>query len=318
MQFKNFLSAALLGLLATGCNRVDFKKTKSGLPYKIYSEKKGPTLRSGEVVKIHYTVTITNNGKDSVLQATRNTGGPIYMPVNTSQSQPYDISEIVPLLRKGDSVVVVQAVDTFLRRSPQGAPPFFKKGGKLTTTLRIVDVFADQQAARMDEIKERENVFNTDKTVQAQLQKDAQTLQSYFQQNNIQATKTPAGAYLQTLSAGAGPRVQSGDVVEVFYTGRTIDGARPFDSNVDTSFHHTEPLTVRVGEGQMMRGFEDALAQMKEGDKARVYIPSPLAYGAQGIPQAGIGPNAILVFDVETRRIKPKGEQDVPPPPPAR
>ncbi|WP_165871354.1 FKBP-type peptidyl-prolyl cis-trans isomerase [Flaviaesturariibacter flavus] len=317
MQFKNFLSAALLGLLATGCNRVDFKKTKSGLPYKIYSDKKGATLRTGEVVKIHYTVKITNNGKDSVLQSTRTSGGPVYMPVNTSQSQPYDISEIVPMLRKGDSVVVVQAVDTFLRRSPAGAPPFFKKGGKLTTTLRIVDVYPSQEAARLDERKERENSFNTDKTIQAQLQKDAQTLQAFFQQNNIQATKTPAGAYIQMLTPGSGPHVQNGDLVNVYYTGRTMEG-KAFDSNTDTSFHHTEPLMVRVGEGQMMRGFEDALLQMKAGDKARVYIPSSLAYGAQGIPQAGIGPNAILVFDVEPRSIQPKGgAQAVPPPPPA-
>jgi FKBP-type peptidyl-prolyl cis-trans isomerase FkpA len=76
---------------------------------------------------------------------------------------------------------------------------------------------------------------------------------------------------------------------------------------VDTAFKHTQALPVKVGEGQTLRGFEDGLAQLKEGDKARIYIPSPLAYGVQGVPQIGIGPNAILVFDVEPRRIMPKG-----------
>jgi FKBP-type peptidyl-prolyl cis-trans isomerase FkpA len=306
MQFKNILSAAVLGLMAVGCNRVDFKKTKSGMPYKIYSDNKGPKLRTGEFVKIHYTVTVNNQGKDSILQSTRKQGAPFYMPINTDQAQPYDISEIVPMLRKGDSVVVVQAVDTFLRRSPVGAPPFFKKGGKLTTTMKVIDVFPNEQAARADERKDRDDRFNSDKSVQALLQKDVQTLQAYFQQRGIQAQKTPSGAYVEMLSSGTGPKIQSGDQVEVFYTGRTLEG-KAFDSNVDTSFKHTQALPVKVGEGQTLRGFEDGLAQLKEGDKARIYIPSSLAYGAQGVPQIGIGPNAILVFDVEPRHIMPKG-----------
>jgi FKBP-type peptidyl-prolyl cis-trans isomerase FkpA len=45
---------------------------------------------------------------------------------------------------------------------------------------------------------------------------------------------------------------------------------------------------------------------LNEGSRARIYIPSPLAYGAQGVPQIGIGPNANLVFEVEVRRIAPK------------
>jgi FKBP-type peptidyl-prolyl cis-trans isomerase FkpA len=315
MQFKNLLSAALLGLLAVGCNRVDFKKTKSGMPYKLYSDKKGPRLHTGDFAKIHYTVSITNNGKDSVLQSTRQQGAPYYMPVNSELSQPYDISEVIPMLGKGDSVVVVQSVDTFLRRSPAGAPPFFRKGGKLTTTLKVLDIFPNEQAARADERKDRDEHFRNDKSVQTQLAQDVNTLQGYFQQKGIQVQKTPSGAFVETLSAGTGPKVQAGDNVDVFYTGRTMNG-KAFDSNTDTSFKHTQALPVKVGEGQTMRGFEEGLAMLREGEKARIYIPSPLAYGAQGVPQIGIGPNSILIFDVEARRIAPKGQNTPPPPPP--
>jgi FKBP-type peptidyl-prolyl cis-trans isomerase FkpA len=229
MQFKNILPAALLLIAAAGCNRVDFKKTKGGMPYKIYSDEKGAKLRTGDFVKVHYAVTITNNGKDSLLQSTHTQGQPFYMPVNVDQSQPYDLSEILPMLRKGDSVVMIQSVDTFLRRSPSGAPPFFRKGGKLTTTFKVLDIFHNEQEARADERKDRENHFNNDKTVQAQLQTDVAALQAYFQQHGIQTQKTPAGAYIETLSAGTGPKVQNGDALEVFYTGRTLDG-KAFDS----------------------------------------------------------------------------------------
>jgi FKBP-type peptidyl-prolyl cis-trans isomerase FkpA len=311
MQFKNILSAAVLGLLAVGCNRVDFKKTKSGMPYKIYSDNKSAKLRTGDFVKIHYSVKVTNNGKDSLLQSTREQGQPFYMPVSTENMQPYDINEIIPLLRKGDSAVVIQSVDTFLKRNPVGAPKFFKKGGKLTTTFKVIDIFRSEEEARADEKKEKEQRFFNDKNIQGQLQKDVQALQSYFSQHGIKAQKTTSGAYVEMLSSGSGPKIQTGDQVEVFYTGRTLEG-KVFDSNVDTSFHHAKALPVRVNEGQTLRGFEEGLAMLKEGDKARIYIPSPLAYGAQGVPQIGIAPNAILIFDVEPRRIVPKGETAMP------
>jgi len=312
MQFRNVLTAAALVLLAAGCKDTDFKKTKGGMPYKLFSDNKSPRVQNGQWIKIHYSVKVSNGGKDSLLQSTYAQGQPFYMPVGDQPPRPYDVSEIIPMLRKGDSVITHQSVDTFIKQAPQMAPPFFKKGGVLITTFKVLDVFKDQQAARADEARERELAFKNDKKAQAQLSKGQQELQAYMQQNGIQAQQTPSGAFVQVLTQGNGPKADKGTYVDVYYTGRLMSG-KAFDSNVDTSFHHTEPLTFQVGAGQMLRGFDEGIQMLKAGDKARILIPSALAYGENAPPT--IGANQNLIFDVEVRQVKTQAPgMDAPPP----
>ncbi|MBK7885670.1 MAG: FKBP-type peptidyl-prolyl cis-trans isomerase [Chitinophagaceae bacterium] len=79
------------------------------------------------------------------------------------------------------------------------------------------------------------------------------------------------------------------------YTGKTLAG-KVFDSNTDPQFQHVDPLVVNM-KGGVIRGWTDGLTLLKKGAKARFYIPSPLAYGAQGAG-ADIKPNEILIFDI--------------------
>ncbi len=74
-------------------------------------------------------------------------------------------------------------------------------------------------------------------------------------------------------------------------------------SNEDPSFGHVEPFSFGLGQHNVIKGWDDALAIMKKGMKATFYIPSPLAYGANG-PSPKIGPNAILIFDIELLSFK--------------
>lgn len=295
MQFKQILFAAAATVLVAGCNNVDYKKTKGGMPYKIFTNGKNPKLKVGQVMKFHFTRKLN----DSVM-ATTYTDGPQYYPV-TTQSAPYDISEVILELRKGDSVYAVQAIDTFLRQAktmnpPPQIPPQFKAGDKMITTIKVLDVFENEQAARADQEQERARAFKNDKKIQDQLRKDNQAIASYLQQNGIQAQQTENGVYYQVLSQGNGPKITKGKFVSLMYKGQTLAG-KIFDTNMDTSFKHTDPLNFQVGQGQMLRGFDEAIQQLKKGDKARFFIPSSLAYGAQP-PSPEIGPYENLVFDV--------------------
>jgi len=133
---------------------------------------------------------------------------------------------------------------------------------------------------------------------------DDKMLQDYFAKNNIKATKTASGLYYTVSKPGAGAQITKGQQASIMYTGKTLEG-KAFDSNVDTAVGHhgTDPLKFIVGMGQMIPGMDEGIALLKKGSKATLYLPSPLAYGAQS-PSPNIGANAILIFDVDVVDVK--------------
>lgn len=103
---------------------------------------------------------------------------------------------------------------------------------------------------------------------------------------------------IEKLVAGAGARPRQGDRVRVHYTGWLTDG-RKFDSSVDRA----EPFEFTLGVGQVIRGWDEGVAALKVGDKARLTIPPEMGYGARGAGGV-IPPNATLVFEVELLAIR--------------
>ena len=102
---------------------------------------------------------------------------------------------------------------------------------------------------------------------------------------------------IEKITSGNGPSPKRGDTVRVHYTGWLTDGSK-FDSSVDRN----EPFTFVLGTGQVIQGWEQGVAGMRVGDKARLTIPPELAYGQRGYPGA-IPPNATLIFEVELLSI---------------
>jgi FKBP-type peptidyl-prolyl cis-trans isomerase FkpA len=105
------------------------------------------------------------------------------------------------------------------------------------------------------------------------------------------------GLEVVTLHKGSGPTIKPVDGVLLNYEGRLADGT-VFDS---TEGRGPAPLIA----GQAIPGFSQALAQMQEGGRYRVHIPSRLAYGANSPPGSPIPANADLDFDVEVVKVVP-------------
>jgi len=92
---------------------------------------------------------------------------------------------------------------------------------------------------------------------------------------------------------GTGAQAQKGQTVSVHYTG-TLESGQKFDSSRDRG----EPIEFPLGVGYVIPGWDQGIAQLRVGDRAKLTIPGHLAYGAAGIPGV-IPPNATLIFDVE-------------------
>ncbi|WP_088341768.1 peptidylprolyl isomerase [Robiginitalea sediminis] len=109
--------------------------------------------------------------------------------------------------------------------------------------------------------------------------------------------KTPSGLRYKILESGNGAKPKRGDRVAVHYEGALLDGTL-FDSSVQRG----QPIEFLLGEGQVIPGWDEGIALLSVGDKARLLIPSDLAYGSRGAGGV-IPPDAPLLFDVSLEGI---------------
>jgi len=109
--------------------------------------------------------------------------------------------------------------------------------------------------------------------------------------------KLPEKLKITDVKEGTGPAAKKGDVLVVHYIGKFKDGKK-FDSSLDKG----EPFEFKLGEKNVIDGWDLGLVGMKAGGLRKLVIPPELAYGEKGRP--GVPPNAELHFDVELVKIK--------------
>lgn len=110
--------------------------------------------------------------------------------------------------------------------------------------------------------------------------------------------KTDSGLRYQIIQKGNGTQAEKGKKVSVHYQG-ALENGQVFDS----SYKRKQPIDFQLGVGQVIEGWDEGIALLKVGDKARFVIPSYLGYGSRGAGGV-IPPDATLVFDVELMDVK--------------
>ena len=110
--------------------------------------------------------------------------------------------------------------------------------------------------------------------------------------------RTESGLRYKMINKGEGKKAEAGKTVSVHYEG-SLENGKVFDS----SYPRKKPIEFRLGQGQVIEGWDEGIALLQVGDKARFVIPSDLAYGAAGAGGV-IPPNATLIFDVELMDVK--------------
>ena len=306
-MLKRILTIALLSAVAisnTGCNGGgSFKKTL-GIEYKIVKDAPGKNAAMGDIVEFNMLAKIDT----TVLADTRKQGRP--QPTRVEPIKEHgQWQAVLPMLSVGDSALVEVSCDTILKNIPadqlEHVPAWLKngKGKKIMINISIVSIKSMDEYKKQREPEQMEMQQKMKEQSAQQLPVDDKILQDYFAKNNIKAQKTASGLYYTIAKPGSGAQITKGQSASMMYTGKTLDG-KAFDSNVDSTIGHhgVAPLTFTVGANQMIPGVDEGIALLKKGAKATLYLPSPLGYGPAN--QGAIGPNSILIFDVEVVDVK--------------
>ena len=270
-----------------------WSKTTGGLNYKIVRDVPGTNMpKLGDNVEMHIN---THIGDSSLFNSRKlNNNEPVPFQI-MPPSFKGDLVEGFMLMTPGDSALFRVSVDS-LKKAGAQLLPWMKDGDMIEYEVTLVSVKSQEQV-------KKEAEANASK----QIATDEALLQDYFKKNNIKPLKTASGLYYTIANPGTGPNPKAGEQITVNYTGKTLDGT-VFDSNLDPKFNHVQPFTFAVGQGQVIKGWDEGLMLLKKGGKGTLFIPSGLAYGERS-PSPAIPANSVLVFDVEVTGIgAPAGE----------
>ncbi|GEO08918.1 FKBP-type peptidyl-prolyl cis-trans isomerase [Segetibacter aerophilus] len=297
---KQMLALAALAVVMASCN-TNYEKTKSGLTYKIIHGKGGgSTLKAGMFAKLNIEYLLSP--KDTILNSTYGKV-PLFTAVDTSAKTAYSFMELLPKVRQGDSVIFSISVDSL---KSKGAIPdyneMFKRGDQIKCKMSILKTFTNENDIKADYEKE----------MAGEKDREVKEIKDYLSKKGIKAQETKNGAFVQIDNAGDAQKAQPGKVATIMYRGYLVDdNKRIFDTNMDSSKGHTDPLEVPVGQGQVIPGWEEALPLFGKGGKGKIFVPAMLAYGPQG-SQGAIPPYANLIFDIEIRDVKDAPKQAAP------
>ena len=307
-----------LAFIIVSCN-ADYEKTKSGLVYKIIpGGSKDSVAKVNNVIKFHFirklndSLLYTSYGKMPGFQVWTQDPGITYSPL-----------EVLFMMKKGDSAVVIEMFDTLIKKGMQQQLPFGKKGDRIKTYIKVLEIFRSDSIAQKDYqaemLKDRPRQEQEMKEMQAKEKEDAQKqaakdleewkksgeierqekeVEAYLAKRNITATKAPGGTYVLVKEKGNGEPAANGKFLTVKYAGRVMA--------TDTLFQASEYI-FPLGQREVVQGWDDGLLLFNEGGKGTLYIPAYLAYGKRQGP--GGKEMESLVFDIEILNVSDTREE---------
>jgi FKBP-type peptidyl-prolyl cis-trans isomerase len=305
-MFNNIKIGLALAVIMASCGPKDgFETSDSGLQYKFINQNaSGQQPEEGQVVTLNLSL---RAGDSVLLEASEMAVQKIQQTWNVKGG----IEEAFAMLSKGDSIVAkVKAGDLYQRTWQMSVPPTMNPEDIITCTIGLDDIYTEQEyqqkqaLARVEEVDAYRTQALYDK--KEQMETDIALIDAYLAKNNIEAQTTESGMRYAILEEGTGPKPEIGDMVRVNYTGNVLDGDY-FDTSVEENAKKFglyneartyEPFEFMLGTGGVIHGWDEGIALLNQGTRARLYIPSPMAYG-ENQRSAVIVANAILEFEVE-------------------
>lgn len=282
-----YLCIICVPFIFTNCNHSQFKgytKSKTGFYYKL--------IKIGDdSAKCQYNDFITadisyRTMKDSLFFSGRR-------KFQTSKTDfPGSIDECLTLLGKDDSAsFIISGADFFKKTLVSDLPSFIKEGDYIKVDVNVADIETPEQYAHEKEafLSWIEDFGEYEKTV----------LKQYLESSKLDVNRLTSGMYYLILKNGNDKAVNIGDTVVVDYEGRFLNG-KFFDSTIKRK----ESFQFVYGQQwQVIKGMEEAIGLMHEGEKALFIMPSDLAFGQSGSSTGIIPPYTSLIFEVELLKV---------------
>jgi FKBP-type peptidyl-prolyl cis-trans isomerase len=196
----------------------------------------------------------------------------------------------------GDSAIFYLSADSLFLKTfrVKELPKYVKPGSTVKAFVKMLKMQpGDEFKAELQAKFEAEA-----KKAELEKGKEDSILAIFLKEKGINAKPTKSGLYYVEVQKGNGPIAIPGTKVKVHYTGTLLNGKK-FDSSLDRN----QPFEFELGKGMVIKGWEEGIAMMAVGGKAKLIIPSRLGYGERGAPPS-IGPYSTLVFDVELIDVK--------------
>ncbi len=258
----------------------NFETTESGLKYRFIEKYSGRIApENGKLMSLRMTYGTTDS---LFFDSNKSDGNTMILPMQAS-SFPGDFYEMMGMMHLGDSVVFYLDAEPFFTKTvdfPQ-VPDFAKDVDELIFHVKIMKIQTEE------EIEQEKEVL-----ISEMKNSESDRIEEYVTKMNITTKPTKSGLYVIVEKEGSGPKPKKGDRVKVHYTGTLLDGTK-FDSSVDRG----EPFVFNIG-GRVIGGWNEGIAMLNVGSKAKLIIPSSLGYGERGAGK-NIPPFTPLIFDVE-------------------
>jgi len=262
--------------------------TASGYEYVMHSDEGGENIKEGEVAYFRYYI----KKRDSIMSSSNDNGlGKFKVPSQEeiNQRKPSPVLEGIMTMSKGDSLTVYYPASSLPRPVPElGNEPFLLYTLSLVDIKSEADYLADQEKEKA-KMEARADKVGKDVAVTAADYKAGKL--------NSKIKTTSSGLKYIIHEAGTGKKPAVGNTVSVDYYGVLTDGQM-----FDNSFKRGQSFNFPLGQGRVIKGWDEGIALLKEGSKATLFVPYELGYGEAGSPP-NIPAKAELIFYVELQKV---------------
>lgn len=287
---NTFLALLILSVLcvASGCGRSSeypgYRKARHGIYYQLHTLGEDTIkARQGDYITIMLTYMTVH---DSVFfQGARK------LQVNKPA---YDgaIDECFTMLAEDESATFIILADDFFTNTLRAdLPRFITPGDPMKVKIEMIEI-----QTKNEYFREKEAFLSW---IQDFSEYEKVILKQYLLEEKLNVNPLPSGIYYLNLRPGTGKKVELGDTVTVDFEGRFING-KFFDSTIK----RRQPFQFVYGtEWQIIKGLEEAIGMMHEGEKSLFILPSELGFGNEGSSDKFIPPYTSLIFEVEILKV---------------
>lgn len=275
-------------------NNIETKPLGSGLYFIPLQEGKGDLVEKGKMLKINYEYSLIDGKK---LYSTWDMKKPMEFRYG-SKFDTRGMNQALSMMKEGGRAKLI--VPSHIGYGERGRAQFIPPYSTLVYEVEVLEVISEEEYRKDNVSQARDKQKTRIAAMQKRREKEPELIDEYLKSNKLDVKPNSNGLYFLEREKGAGISPEMGDSVTVHYKQFLLDGKKLVDSRESNI-----PFKFVAGRGQVLLGWEIAIRNMKEGGKARILLPSNLAYHDRGAGKF-IEPYTPLIYEIELIDVTPR------------